>query len=123
MSHFYSGCEGGKGEASRCGHKTTGIKAYAQSNYCGIHIHGWYDDETGINHWRVIVDGGRYGTYDAGTPLRIEQDDDQLRLIHDIENARKCNSDHVTVEHNVSCTQAEFKFVGQLNDNRDEVPF
>ena len=119
MSHFYSGCEGGRGEATRCGHKTTGIKAYAQSNYCGINIHGWYDEETGINHWRVTVDGGRYGTYDAGIPLQIIQDNDQLRVIHNVKLHAK-NEGHVTVEHNVTCTQAEFNFVDQLDD---QVPF
>lgn len=32
MSHFYSSCQGGRGEATRCGHKGTGIRASVQSH-------------------------------------------------------------------------------------------
>ena len=32
MSHFYARIKGGKGEATRCGHKKSGITG---------HVHGW----------------------------------------------------------------------------------
>lgn len=46
MSHFYGTVKGGRTEASRCGHKNTGIRASAGSWSGGVEVQLYYDEET-----------------------------------------------------------------------------
>lgn len=54
MSHFYGGVQGGKGEATRCGFKNSGIRAYIKtwSTIMNISLHHSEDD--GKNYYTVM---------------------------------------------------------------------
>ena len=47
MSHYYSSCVGGRGKATRAGHKTTGIQGHICGWETGIRVEGHYDEELG----------------------------------------------------------------------------
>ena len=55
MSHFYSSCEGGRGRATRCGHKTTGIRAMARIHELSVYVTGSHDNETGNDTFTIHV--------------------------------------------------------------------
>ena len=55
MSHFYSSCQGGRGKATRCGHKSTGIHAMARSHELTIDISGRYIANTDVELFDVLV--------------------------------------------------------------------
>ena len=98
MSHFYSGCQGGRGEATRCGHKTTGIEAYIQTSACGIRITADHDPETGIDEFRVQVYGGWHGKREVCTPLRVASLEDKATIFHDV----KTDLPGTKTQHNVT---------------------
>ena len=54
MSHFYGGVQGGRGEATRTGHKTTGIHAYIKTWDTSMWVRLHYDDEDGKNYYTVM---------------------------------------------------------------------
>ena len=118
MSHFYSGCQGGRGEATRCGHKTTGIEAYVQSDSCGIKVTACYDPETGIDEFRVILYGGRHGN-DECIPLRVASDADgisskfnKITIFHDVKAHKHMSG--VRIQHNLTHSQSEFEFMEDI---------
>lgn len=49
MSHFYSSIWGGRGEATRCGHKTTGINALTKNWHGKVSIKGDWRPTMGID--------------------------------------------------------------------------
>lgn len=58
MSRFYGTVQGGRGEASRCGHATTGLRVAAGSWSGGVFVRLWVDAEgrdcaeVRIDQWR-----------------------------------------------------------------------
>jgi hypothetical protein len=100
MSHFYSSIQGGKGKATRCGHKTTGIKAMARChevtlNVTGTHRHESNEDVFDIH---LSIDSSHANSFH---PLRIIFNGD----------TRTLSVDHVVGPgecHNVSSQQAQF---------------
>ena len=55
MSHFYGTIRGGRGEATRCGHKATGLVTNAAGYNGAIRTRIWYDEETGQDRFRVTL--------------------------------------------------------------------
>lgn len=55
MSHFYGTIRGGRGEATRCGHKTTGLVTNAAGYNGAVRTRIWYDEETGQDRFRVTL--------------------------------------------------------------------
>ncbi len=45
MSRFYGTVSGGRSEATRCGHRTTGLKVAAGSYSGGVFVELWVDDQ------------------------------------------------------------------------------
>ena len=115
MSHFYSSCEGGRGAATRCGHKTTGIKAYAQGVCCGVQIHGDYDEETGQDMFTVNIYGGQHGTLEGMVVLKVycSSRGDDIQVVH---YGRKGDYN------NIIESQSKFEFMDEL-DGGEEIPF
>ena len=112
MSHFYSGCKGGRGEATRCGHKTTGIEAYVQNGTCGIKVYAHHDEETGIDEFRVMLYGGQHGTGSC-IPLRVAHSPfgpGKTTIFHDV----KADTGLCYIQHNLTASQAEFKFMEDI---------
>lgn len=54
MSHFYGGVRGGRGEATRTGHKTTGIRAYIKTWNTTASMSLWYCDGNDTNRYTVM---------------------------------------------------------------------
>lgn len=53
MSHFYGVIQGGRGQASRCGHKSTGMVATAASWSGAIEVCLFFDETTGKDRFKV----------------------------------------------------------------------
>ena len=59
MAHFYGVLQGGRGETTRTGHKTTGISSVVKTWRRGISV--WlYNDNNGEDRYRIeaVVIGG-----------------------------------------------------------------
>ena len=55
MSHFYSSCQGGKGKATRSGHKSTGIHSMVRSHELTIDVSGRYLENRDVELFDVLV--------------------------------------------------------------------
>jgi len=55
MSHFYGSIKGSRGEATRCGTKTSGLMTYTASWEGAIQVFLYYDDESGEDWVRVAM--------------------------------------------------------------------
>lgn len=53
MSHFYGTIKGNRGEATRCGHRTTGLTTTAASWAGAIETHLYVNDE-GLDCYRIV---------------------------------------------------------------------
>ena len=105
MSHFYAAIKGGRGAATRCGHKTTGITAFAQSHEAGVQVEVSHDGNQDI--FRIYLTGGRYGVdkitqiaevYSSGSG-------DDIQVVHNIANGNL---------HNLTTAQSEFEFMEEF---------
>jgi len=56
MSHFYGSVQGGRGEATRGGHKNTGLDVTAASWQGSVQVRLWFDDESGEDMARVYLE-------------------------------------------------------------------
>ena len=54
MSHFYGGVKGGKGEATRCGFKSTGIHAYIKTWDTLVRINLTHDEQEDRNYYHIL---------------------------------------------------------------------
>lgn len=113
MSHFYSSCQGGRGKATRAGHKTTSIRAMARCHELTVVLDGHYDKKTEKDVFTVTVtlddpnlvvnpdipQGDQDSTY---IPVKVVVDNSTktCEIIHDVKPGHK---------HNVKAEQAEFK--------------
>lgn len=73
MSHFYSSIKGGRGEATRCGHKTTGIRAIVKTWHAEIETYLTHRD--GVDWANVFLRNEKGQTivlYDG--PLNAERE-------------------------------------------------
>ena len=115
MSHFYSSCEGGRGAATRCGHKTTGIKAYVQSAQCGIKVNGDHDEKTGLDVFQVTVYSNQYGRDSITIPLKVycSNQRDDIQVVH---YGRKGDYNTITE------SQTTFEFMDELS-SEDDISF
>lgn len=64
MSHFYGTVQGGRGQAHRCGHKTSGLRVSAKTWQREVQTHLYHRD--GIDYARVILLSN-----DAGKPVKV----------------------------------------------------
>ena len=55
MSHFYGTIRGGRGEATRCGHKTTGLLTNSAGHHGNIRVHLYYDEEREQDRFEVFL--------------------------------------------------------------------
>ena len=53
MSHFYGRLNGSRGEATRCGHKTTGMTTIAASWRGAILVQLWHDEDSDQD-WALV---------------------------------------------------------------------
>ena len=107
MSHFYGAVQGGRGIATRCGHKTTGINAFAQGHEAGIRIEASHDGNQDI--FRVYLTGGRYGMDKVTHFATIHAAGHEgVQVIHHIDNGNL---------HNLTTSQAEFEFMEEFDSS------
>lgn len=55
MSHFYGTIKGGRGQATRTGHKTSGLTTHAASWHGAISVELWRDDDSSADMFRVVM--------------------------------------------------------------------
>lgn len=55
MSHFYGTVQGNRGEATRCGHKSSGLTTEAAGWHGCIKTHVYYDEETNTDKFEVAL--------------------------------------------------------------------
>ena len=55
MSHFYSKIQGGRGEATRCGTKNSGVTGCVASWDGAIRTELWYDRDKDLNMYSVMM--------------------------------------------------------------------
>lgn len=55
MSRFYGTLQGGRGEATRCGHKTSGLTTNAAGWHGSIKTHVYYDEATDTDRFEVAL--------------------------------------------------------------------
>ena len=53
MAHFRGTVKGGRGTASRLGHKTTGLSVTARSWSGEVRVHLYFDDKSKEDHARI----------------------------------------------------------------------
>jgi len=53
MSHFYGVVRGARGEATRQGHKTSGLRTVAASCNGSVEVAIWYDEDAGVDRFSV----------------------------------------------------------------------
>jgi hypothetical protein len=116
MSHFYSSVFGGRGEATRCGHKTTGIEAMAKNWHGKVIIRGSHEAGTFPHHesetdtfvvsfepyeGSVLKETGSKGRL-ALLTLQYNYAENNWTVAHNVGPGQ---------QHNVCARQAEFSFV------------
>ena len=116
MSHFYSGVFGGRGEATRCGHKTTGIEAMAKNWHGKVIIRGSYEDEGETDTFvvsfepyedSVLKETGSKGRLEL-LAIQYNYAENNWTVEHNVGPGQ---------QHNVSAKQAEFSFVNEAAAN------
>ena len=117
MSHFYSSIQGGRGEATRCGHKTTGIEAMAKNWEGKITVQGTHDHDSGAEGediFKVFFD------FDGDSYLRENPSVRGKLLLVTLRHHKDLNQWHIEhhvgdgQDHNVTAQQAEFNFVNTI---------
>jgi hypothetical protein len=58
MAHFRGTVQGGRSEASRLGHKTSGLTVHANGWHKGITVEASYDEASGRDVFLVYLTGG-----------------------------------------------------------------
>ena len=58
MSQFYAEIQGGRGIASRQGHKNSGIWGHIRGWHSGVHVSGHFDEEGEQDVFNVSVTSG-----------------------------------------------------------------
>jgi hypothetical protein len=53
VSHFYGTLKGTRGQATRCGSKSSGITVQAASWAGAVEVRMWHDEETGRDYFSV----------------------------------------------------------------------
>ena len=119
MSHFYSSCQGGRGKATRCGHRSSGISAMARSPDITITTIGDHTEDNkdvfdiiiAIDNTNASVDNGKGVSSNANSfrPLRIVYDRD-LNLVtidHTISPGQS---------HNLNAYQDDLELVNKYGD-------
>jgi len=120
MSHFYSSCQGGRGTATRCGHRTTGIFASVKNWSVELCLRGNHND--GVDKFSLevsIVDNAKFAgdpAYQKTTvmPILVKFDarDNKVHIQHNVEEGQ---------QHNIKASQASFDNL--LEIETDDVPF
>lgn len=75
MAHFRGTVKGGRGMASRLGHKTTGLSVTARSWSGEVRVNLYFDKKSGEDHARIDVygrNGGHVKTLYHGPIERTE---------------------------------------------------
>ena len=62
MAQFYASIKGTRGEATRCGSKSSGITGHIRGWKSGVRVWGSYNPDTGEDEFEVIATGGSDGT-------------------------------------------------------------
>lgn len=62
MAHFYADIQGGRGQATKIGHKSTGIAGHIRGWESGIQVKARYDQEKDSNIFEVYQTGGSNGS-------------------------------------------------------------
>ena len=62
MAHYRGTIQGGRGEASRLGHKSTGIHSTVASWSGAVKVRVWYDESAGVD---------RFGIRHSADPQRL----------------------------------------------------
>jgi hypothetical protein len=58
MSHFYGSMKGSRGEATRCGTKSSGISVHLRGWTSGVRVYGYHDERTGRDVFKVYQTSG-----------------------------------------------------------------
>lgn len=95
MSHYYSSCVGGRGKATRAGHKTTGIRAMARCHELTVYVTGAHDSGTQEDTFSVHI------TLDDGSTLEGSSEA-HVTTVAPLIVKYKGNTNSVEVIHNVS---------------------
>ncbi len=62
MAHFYADIQGGRGRATRCGPKSSGIAGHIRGYHIGARVVCFYDEENDRDVVRVYrMSGSSYG--------------------------------------------------------------
>ena len=112
MSHFYSSCQGGRGKATRCGHKSTGVNAMARCHELTIDVTAqhttdgvdMFDIRVTVDSPHAVVRNSKNNQTARGNsfhPLRVIYDPSQetVTIQHTVERGST---------HNVTAVQADF---------------
>lgn len=113
MSHYYSSCQGGRGKATRCGHKSTGVNAMARCHQLTVNVTAHYDESAGTDIFdvRLNVDDPHALVENPDTGMNTNANTfHPLRIVYN--RARDTVIiDHTVTPgecHNVTATQADF---------------
>ena len=87
MSHFYGTLKGGRGEATRCGTRNSGLTTYAAGWKGAIRVHVWNDE--GVDRFQVSLEpwqgsGGRSRSLVSG---HLNSDISSYKAQHAVETA------------------------------------
>jgi hypothetical protein len=110
MSHYYSSCVGGRGKATRAGHKTTGIRAMARCHELSVYVTGAHDPETQedtfsihltLDDDRAVLEGSSQSHVTTVAPLIVKYKGNthSVEVIHVVGDGET---------HNVKSSQAVF---------------
>jgi len=113
MSHFYSSIWGGRGEATRCGHKTTGINSLVKNWHGKLSVQGHYNPDLGPDGSDVFTFklDPALDTIIKGAPTQGGMTS-PVQVIYDY-NDHSWDIHHFVApgsKHNVSAHQAELLF-------------
>jgi len=73
MAQYKADIQGGRGEVSRLGHKTSGISSWVRGWHSGIEVRGQWDEETQQDVFFVYSTGGS-GTSHSKLIGRLTED-------------------------------------------------
>jgi hypothetical protein len=69
MAQFYGTVQGGRGQASRLGHKTTGLETTCSGGQIGVCSRAWYNEDEEQDYvLMTLTKGSGYGQHNGPIP-------------------------------------------------------
>ena len=103
MAHFRATVSGGRGSASRLGHKTSGIGTSTDGWNLGVDVFGRYNKEDNRDEFTITVNGGSNGGGQSKVIGTFYRDGESIRRVEDSQVKGDCDVCGATLGNDSMC--------------------